>query len=376
MANLLKIAVLNPDDLLATNEYGAGALIRVERSATGGTGYAELGTLTILAAITSYTYSDASGFDGSWYRTRYSNAGNTIQSSYSDERQATSTAPSYAMLGPAKLRLGIADTDTTSDSLIQSFCDQVNDGIESKTGRILRPIPLVSTTITAGGAAGSQAVTLVTTVNIAAGDALLFGPVSGTHEHGIVTSVSGAVVNLQAPLVATYANGAAVQRCYLFDGSEALESGHLIPAPNGIISATSVEVGFYTGGSFNLIPTTDWFLRPLPLEREPGWPATELWMTDIPSSNNPAPLFFGTNWAYGAFGVVRVVGQMGWPAIMPSISGLALSAVTTLYRRRGVGGGGDMVQTGSDGARTISLLLDAFDWRTLNRLTSKEAVLI
>lgn len=371
MANVLKIGVPNPDELLAAGAYGAGALIRVERSPTGGSGYAEIGTTTIVVATTSYAYDDSSGVDGSWYRTRYSNAGNTLQSSYSAEFQASSTVPMYAMLSAAKLRLGILDTDVSADTLLGSLCDQVNGWIESKTGRVLRPIPTVNTTISSGGAAGSTAVTLVSAVNVAAGDPLMFGPVSGTHEHQIVVSVAGTVVTLQSPLVATYANGTAVTRCLLFDGYDALENGRLLQQPNGIVSMANLEVAFFTGDVFRLIPTTDWFLRPLPLDREPGWPATELWMADIPSANNPAPIFTG------GMGNVRCSGvQTGWPAIPTEITSLALNLVTTLFRRRGVGGGGETIQTGSDGARTISLLLDSNDWRTINRYASKEVVII
>jgi hypothetical protein len=274
----------------------------------------------------------------------------------------------YATLVPVKRRLNV--TNATDDVLLQSLCDQINGQIEAKTGRVFAPFPTIATTVSSGGGAGSTSVTLASAANISIGDALLFGPVSGTHEHGIVTSVAGAVVGLQWPLVATYAGGVAVSRVLLFDGAEALENGRLIAIPSGVVSATSLEVAFYTGAAFNLIPTTDWFLRPLPIDREPGWPATELWMTDIPSSTNPAPFFSRGR------GNIRLAGnQQGWPAIPDEIAGLAEKKVVAAYRARGSGGAGS-VSIGSDGTRTIEMELTQADWRILNGYMAKEAVII
>ncbi len=375
MANVIKIGVPNPDELLATNEYGAGALIRVERSTTGGTGYSEVGTVALLAAITSYTYSDPTGVDGSWYRTRYSNSGNTSQSSYGPEFQATSVRADYAMLAPVKLRLGIADTDVTSDAILQSICDQVNGWVESKTGRTLKPTPAFSTTTTGVLAVGATSIPLTTAANLAVGDALMLGPVTGTHEHVTVAAISGVTVTPQAPVVNGYGSGATAQRCYLFDGGEALEGGYMIPVPSGIVSMTSLEVAFYTGGAFNLIPPTDWFLRPLPLDREPGWPATEIWMTDVPSSGNPAPMFYTTRYGRGGYGTARALGTPGWPAMPREIVGLAEKLVVGTFRGRGSGGGGS-VTIGSDGERTIEMSMSSQDWRTINRYASQEVLIV
>ena len=370
MANRLKIGVVNPDDLLATNEYGTGALISVERSTVGGTGYAVLGTVALLAGITSYRYDDSTGIDTSWYRTRYSNAGSTSFSSYSAEFQATAIRPDYAMLDDAKLRLGIPDTDVTNDAVLQTFCDQVNRWIESYTGRVLRPIPAVSTTITAGGTLASTSITLASAVNISAGDTLMLGPVAGTHEHTTVAAVTGVVLTLQSGLAVAYANGTAVVRCLLFDGDSVLENGRLLMQANGIVSATALEVAFYTGGTYNLIPATDWFLRPLPMDREPGWPATELWMTDIPTATNSAPRF---NRGYGTTRLSGVA--LGWPAIPSEIIGLALTVVISMYRARGAGGS-DMMTIGSDGSRTFERLLGTQDYRTLQRYRDKQPSII
>jgi len=46
----------------------------------------------------------------------------------------------YATTAAVKTRLGIPSADTTDDSVIGSICDQVNQYIESYTGRVLAPI--------------------------------------------------------------------------------------------------------------------------------------------------------------------------------------------------------------------------------------------
>ncbi len=278
----------------------------------------------------------------------------------------------YATLANVKTRMAQQGQTFGSgdDTILTSLCNQVNGWIESKTGRVLAPVPSVATTVVSGGGAGSTSVTLASGASIQIGDALLFGPVSGTHEHGVVTSVAGAVVGLQWPLVASYAGGVAVTRVLLFDGDEALENGQMVPLPSGVVSATNLEVAFYTGAAFNLIPTTDWFLRPLPMDREPGWPATELWMTDIPSSNNPAPFF-----ARGR-GNIRLDGEtQGWPAIPDEIAGLAEKLVVAVYRARG-SGGGQAVTIGTAGERTIEMAMSSQDWRLINGYAAKEVVIV
>lgn len=370
MANILKLLVENPDELLNTGAYGAGALIRVERSTTGGSGYAEIGTVALVGGQTIYTYYDQAGSTSSWYRTRYSNAGNTVDSDYSAEFQASDTSSAdYCSLGEVKARLGVPDTDTSDDEVLLDLIGQVSGWIESFTGRAIRPIPAISTTLSSAASIGATSVSLTSAVNIAAGDALLFGPVSGTHEHGIVISVSGTTVTLQAGLANAYASSTAVSRVWLFDGFDALENGRMVPAPRGIVSGTSLEVAYFTNGTFQTIPATDWFLRPTPYEREPGWPATELWMTDIPSSNNPSPMF------YRGFQTIRLAGSFGWPAIPVEIESVALNVTVAAYRARG-SGGGDTFTLGSDGTRTFERLLGTQDFRTLLRYRVKSAVII
>jgi hypothetical protein len=280
------------------------------------------------------------------------------------------TAATYANLADAKALLNETTVNAGRDALIQQMCDRWNGWMESKLQRSVAPGTLIATTVTSGGGAGSSAVTVGSATGIAAGDALGFGTVSGTHEHATVAAVAGNVVTLQSPLVATYGGGSAISRVLLWDGFNALEGGRLLEVPNGIIAMTALECAFYTGGPYSVIPTTDWFLRPLPMDREPGWPATELWMTDIPSTSNACPTFQPGRETVRAWGA-----QPGWPAMPVEIVQIALRLVVNNYRTRG-STGGISVAVGQDGERVIQRTLDDVDYRTIQRYAAKDVVII
>lgn len=104
---MIRVDVFLPDPAgaLATGAFGAGALIRIERSPTSSGTYAEVTTLPIVATTLTYTYWDPAGDATSWYRWRVSNSGNTVDSPYSDPFQGSSPASvfptSYATLAQA-----------------------------------------------------------------------------------------------------------------------------------------------------------------------------------------------------------------------------------------------------------------------------------
>jgi hypothetical protein len=133
--NILRIDV--DPEVLATGAYGAGALVSVERSDTGGgAGYSVIGTVAITATDLAATYYDTTGSTTHWYRTRYSNAGGSILSEYGPEFQVGGPLP-YATFAAVKARLGV--TDTTDDDLLQGYCEQVNSWLEKKLGRRVGP---------------------------------------------------------------------------------------------------------------------------------------------------------------------------------------------------------------------------------------------
>lgn len=272
----------------------------------------------------------------------------------------------YATTYLLKQRLGAADN--LDDALFQSFCDEANQFIETKTERILAPYSAFSTTVATGFGAGTNTGTLTTTTGLVVNDVLTFGPLSGTHESAAVSAISGTTVTLATNLVAGYA-GAAVKRVYVFDGFESYEYGKVLPVELGIVSMTSLEVATFSAGqggatttnvTWYTIPATDWMLRPTPNTRQPGWPATEVWITNVPVPSDITPSF------YPGYNNIRIDGALGWPAIPDDIVDCALNVAVGLYRARS-SVGGEVVHVGTDGGRIIQRALSAENWKTIQR---------
>lgn len=290
---------------------------------------------------------------------------------------------SYATLAAAKSRLGI--TDTTDDALIQSFCDQANMSVETYTGRILGPWPVASTGLFTAASAGATSITVGSGANLKAGMRLVVGTLNTSAQEAVTVASSyvagSTTVPLSAPqgytsawsgLGASYASNSPVNTAYLFDGMDVLEGGRLVPLDRGWASVAQVRAGFYTGASLSLIPAYDWFLRPNDAEREPGWPYTELWMTDIPTSDNPVPLFQSSvqNGRAGFFANIELVGQPGWAAVPDDVAEVALNIAVALYRARGAGGA-DSFTIGEDGSRSYSRMFSWSDRMILDRYRLK-----
>ncbi len=278
----------------------------------------------------------------------------------------------YAQTANVKARLTIPASDTASDLIINTFCGQVNGQIEQITGRVLGPYPTFSTTLNGLVAAGATTVTLTAVSGLNVGDELMLGPVSGTHESQTVLSVSGFVVTLTGALVNGYASGVTAKRVYMFDGWDALEDMHLLPLPRGMVSVTSVEVATYTGGPYVTVPSgTDWFLRPVPANSEPGWAFTELWITNIPTAANTVPFF------PPGYRTVRIDGQPGLTFAIPDeITQIAERAAVNMFRARASGGSGGAVQVGEAGIQTIQVRFEASDGRPLHDYARKDIDLV
>lgn len=384
MPNVLTITVEGSADLLDAGIYGAGAVVRIQSATSEAGTYADISgtgstpTLAIVAGTAGYPGRDPNGTTATWYRTRYESSGGARVSDWSEPFQVAAPSPTatgrYATLANVKLRLG--RTDAADDGILQRYCNFVGSRIEGITGRILAPIPPFATTTSGAIAAGASTFTLATTTDLNPGDALMLGPVSGTHEHVIVSDVSGSTVTPEAPVVNAYGSGATAQRCYIFDGEPSWggfgPQTLVMPVPNGIISLSSLEVAptwNAASTSWALTPATDRLLRPSPLDREPGWPATQIHLSPIPSASNTYPYFAG----YAA--VARAVGTFGWPAIPDEIVDCAETVVIRAFQARRTGQG-DMVGTTDTGQVLISRMLAA-EWRdVLGRYQSKDVLII
>jgi hypothetical protein len=93
----------DPASLLLAGSFGAGALIRLERSDDVGATWTEKTTIAILATQAQYTWWDGTGIATSLYRYRVSNAGNTTDSDYSAAFVGSSPTDTVSPLAYADL---------------------------------------------------------------------------------------------------------------------------------------------------------------------------------------------------------------------------------------------------------------------------------
>jgi len=305
----------------------------------------------------------------------------------------TTSIGSYATLAGVKARLS-GTFDSTDDALISSLCDQVNQFIESPQGcgRIIAPRPV------GGGVASAneiQTVTLAKSVgNVTGGHWTL--TFNGSTTTDLAWNIDGATLQLALRALATI-NGAnvtvtgdgpyAVEFIGVFAGlSQALmtaDATHLTVAPctaTVVLTSTPQTVTYYfdgnggrtiyidhrgitelavtqqTGGSYTVLAATDYFSRPQPQERAPGWPATRIELSDFPSGG----------WWYfpPGFSTVRAKLVLGWPAIPDDLIGVALTAVVRSWQAR-QSGQTDIVGTDETGAPVVSRYIAAADWATL-----------
>jgi hypothetical protein len=304
----------------------------------------------------------------------------------------TTAIGSYATLAAVKARLS-GTFDNNDDDLIGTLCDQANQYIESPqgTGRVLAPRPVgsgvasdnevQSVTITGSPAGGTWTLTFdgSTTTDIAydapAADVqttlralpTINGAnvdVTGSAGGPYTVEFVGALAGLAQPLMtATDAltggtsPGVTValvstpqDALYYFDG----DGGRVLYLD--VRAVTALAIASQTGGSYTTLPVTDYFLRPLPQERSPGWPATRIVLSDQPTGGFHAfPVGFAT---------VRLTAVLGWPAIPDDITDLACTMVVRAWHAR-QSGQTDIVGNDETGAPIVSRYLSARDRDTL-----------
>ena len=307
----------------------------------------------------------------------------------------TTAIGAYATLAAVKARLS-GTFDSADDTLLGTLCDQVNAYIESGsgTGRVLAPRPVGSGVASANEI---QSVTLAKSVgnptggtwtltfngstttdlawNISAANlqiALRLLPtinganVTVTNTAPYLVEFIGAFAGLAQSLMTADASNLTVAPCtatvalvstpqtalYYFD----------VDYPGGRVlwldvrSVTSLYTTTITGGAYTLLDPTNYFLRPLPQDREPGWPATRIELSDVSASLSFWP----------GYNTVKLIGVVGWPAIPDDITDVALTmAVRSWHARQS--GQTDIVGSDETGAPIVSRFLSSRDRETLKR---------
>lgn len=226
MPNSIAVTVEQPDQVLNAGLYGAGAVVRLQWSATEAGAYADVSgtgstpTIPVVTLVRSYTGYDPLGTVSTFYRTRYENSGATRLSDWSTPFQVAEEGSGLlCSLWDVKQALGITATDTTEDENILEFIREVSAEIQDYTGRRFAR-----------------------------------NPSSGT---------------------ATFL-------------LEVTSDGQTLYVPQGIAALTTLEVATSsqpeTGGTYTTVTAADVFLRPYSTSRSYGWPATSIQIADTSGS--------------------------------------------------------------------------------------------
>lgn len=149
MPNVLKVPVESPDEILNAGAYGAGAVIRLQTSATEAGAFADVSgtgstpTIAIVTATNSYTGYDPNGIVSSWYRTRYENAGATRLSDWSAAFQVgdETTGQLCSLYDACQRMFGTSTTTANNTEMILEIIREVSDEIEDYVGAWLAPRP-------------------------------------------------------------------------------------------------------------------------------------------------------------------------------------------------------------------------------------------
>lgn len=267
--------------------------IQIERSATGGgSGYANIGSVTLTSGALRYTFYDVNGAASDWYRWYYSNAGNTFPASgnrqYSTEIQPSDEGSGLiCTLGDVKQDLG--STATGDDEAILSKIRQVTAEIHGYTGR-----------------------------------QFVRSPASGT-------------------------------TTYTFDIARYTRT---LWVPKGIAACAQVEVATQTGGAYSVVTAADWFLDPPDIERDPGWPATRVVISDAPTGSVP--------YFYPGKRTVRLTMAIGWATIPAEVQGIGIRATIAAFLSKDSGAGG-AVGVGPSGSTFVLRHISPADRMTLDR---------
>ena len=143
---------------------------------------------------------------------------------------------------------------------------------------------------------------------------------SDTTDDTLLTDICDAVnAYIEGPQAANRVLAPISSAVYTFDG----DGSKVLHFRRGIQAVSLLEIAQYTGGAYTTIPSTDYFIRPSAGDRQAGWPATRIEMTNIPHT------FF----AYFPVGydTVRVTMTTGWAAIPDDVADVALTAAVRAW---------------------------------------------
>lgn len=282
------------DMLGAAGPEGPINRIQIERSDTGaGAGYSIIGSVPLAADTLSYSFFDPAGDLGDWYRWFFSNAANTFPS-VPNRLYSTEVQPGS---GGSELLCSLGNVKQRIDT---PATDDDDDEILTS---FIRQVT---------------------------------ADIQGYTRRRFVRSPSSGTTTI------------------LFDVER---SSRTLWIPAGIASMSVLEVATQTGGAFSVVPTTDWFLDPPESQRDFGWPATRVTISDVPTGSIP--------YFYPGKRVARLTMALGWATIPADIAGIGEAAVVRRWKAK-QSGQADIVGSSEFGARTLRFISpeerEQLDW--------------
>jgi hypothetical protein len=289
MPNILRPTAENAAELLNAGAYGVGARIRIQSAvAEAGpfadiTGTGSTPTVALVAGTRSYTGFDPNGVLATWYRTRFESLDGTRLSDWTDPFQIGAEGAG-----------GICSLYDVKQRLNIDESDITSDEI------LLEFIGHVTDDV--------QGIT---------GRRFVRTPAVGTE-------------------------------VMLFDVGV---SSRKFRIAKGIAACTQLEVATQSqpeaAGVYTIVPAADWFLRPVEAERDHGWPATQIVITDRPTG--------GVAHFSAGYNAVRATIALGWVAVPGDIRAIGEGAVVRRWKAK-QSGQADIVGSSEFGARTLRFI--------------------
>jgi hypothetical protein len=296
LPNTIRVTVDAPDDILNIGSYGTGALIRVQSSTTEAgtfadvTGTGSTPTMPIVTGTRIYTGYDPAGDVSTWYRTRYESATASRLSAWAAAFQAGGDQ--------AGLICSLYDVKQRLG---------IADSSTTEDENLLEIIRSVTADI-----------------QVYTGRRFVRSPLSGT-------------------------------TTFYFDVER---YGRTLRIPQGIATMSTLEVATTsqpeTGGTFTTVSSTSWFLRPVTAERDFGWPATSVVLSDLSGS-----------YFYPGYNTVRATMALGWATVPSDVETIGQNMVVANHMAKASGGPAALI--GPTGAMTVLRNLSPEDRGKLDR---------